>query len=151
MKLFVFSSYSLTNIWAGIGAQQWAVSKKQSENKSIRTKAKKVPIGSFGIFYCTHLGMGIFTTPFLIYSKPDPEKIIKNIWPKEWSLPFKIFPLGSPEKYITASKLASKLPSLKGKSEEWKSLFHVQGLTVFVPSEISDIDLEVIISELADI
>ena len=88
---------------------------------------------------------------FLIYSKPDPEKIIKDIWPKEWALPFKIFPLGSPKKYIIASKLASKLPSLKGDSEKWKRLFHPQGLTVFVPSEITDMDWEIIISELADI
>ena len=151
MKVFVFSSYSLSNIWAGIGAHQWAVSKKQAENKAIRTRAKNISIGSFGIFYCTHRGMGIFTTPFLIYSKPASEKIIKDIWPKEWYLPFKIFPLGSPKKQIIGSKLASKLPSLNGKTEEWKRLFHPQGVTVFAPSEITDMDWEVIISELADI
>lgn len=150
MKLFVFSSYSISNIWAAIGARQWAVSKKQAENKSIRTKASNVPIGSLGIFYY-NIGIAYFTTPFLICSKPDAGKIIKDIWPKEWALPFRILPLGSPEKHITASKLASMLPSLKGKSGEWKSLFHVQGLTVFTPSPITDMDWEVIISELADI
>jgi len=151
MKVFVFSSYNITNIWASIGACQWAVSKRQADNKALQTRAKGIPIGSFGIFYCNPKGMGVFTTPFIIYSKPDPERIVKDIWPEEWKLPFKIVPLGSPKKQIKAHKLTSLLPSLKGKQEKWNELLYVSGGTAFAPSKISEMDWEILFSELSGV
>ena len=147
MKLYVFSSYSRNNIWAGIGAKTWAVSLQQGKNKSIRTKAEKVSVGSFGLFYCNSQ----LTSPFMICSKPDQERIIPDIWPKQHSLPFSIFPFGTPDKKIYPSKLAFLLPSFKNKATDWKSFFHVQGITVFVESEINNMDWEVILTELSNI
>jgi len=150
MKLFVFSSYNLTNIWAGIGARQWAISKRQANIPSLKGRAKNITIGSAGIFYCAY-GKRTFTTPFLISSKPNFEKTVKDIWPEEWKFPFKIFPLGSPLKQISAYKLTSLLPSLKDGKKRWDYFFHIQGTTAFAPSEITDKDWEILISELSDI
>lgn len=66
MELFVFSSKTLTNIWAGIGARKWAVSLDQAANPGIATKAKALRIGSIGILYCVETQS--LTTPFIVAS-----------------------------------------------------------------------------------
>ena len=40
MSILVFSSYNLTNIWAGIGANMWAVSESE-QHKGRLTKSRK--------------------------------------------------------------------------------------------------------------
>lgn len=146
MNVYVFSSANLTNIWAGVGAHMWAISLGQSKNPSIQGKAKNLPIGGFGIFYCVE--KKALTTPFIVRSKPDEKAIIVHIWPGEWALPFRIVPLGSPEKLLFIEKLVAKLPSLSPE-KHWDSLFHVSPITVFAPSRITDEDWAVIINELA--
>jgi hypothetical protein len=79
MDLFCFASNSLTNIWAGIGAGMWAVAETSPADMKARiTKAKRMKVGSPGLLYCndTHS----FTTPFLVHSEPDPERIVPGIW-----------------------------------------------------------------------
>lgn len=147
MHVFVFSSNSLTNIWAGIGARRWAVSKAQGENPSIRTKARNFPIGALGLIYCVQTRS--VTTPFLVRTKPDEEAIVEDIWPEPWLLPFSILPLGSPLHQIKKDDLGTKLPSLINGQKRWDQLLHVQPLTVFAPSELSDNDWSVLVSELA--
>ena len=77
MELFVFSLKNLTNIWAGIGAKLWAVSKPQKEGvRGITNRSQKMQIGSLGLLYCS--ATKTFTTPFIVYcltlggSKPSP-------------------------------------------------------------------------------
>ena len=145
MHIYVFSSKNLTNIWAGIGAHKWAVSKVQGDNQSIRTKAKNLPIGSLGLLYC--VDSQSFTTPFLITSKPGAAQKVENIWPEMWVLPFSISPLGTPKHQLHKDKLATLLPSLNS-GKQWSHVLHVQPLTVFAPSEISDDDWAALVSVL---
>jgi hypothetical protein len=47
MNLYVFSCNTITNIWAGIGARRWAVSRDQAANiPGLYGKARSVPIGA---------------------------------------------------------------------------------------------------------
>ena len=147
MDVYVFSSKNLTNIWAGIGARRWAVSRKQGDNQSIQTNAKKLPVGGLGILYCVDAQS--FTTPFVVTSKPDVDATVTNIWPEPWTLPFSIFPLGSPMRQLHKDRLAKLLPSLKN-GRIWDQLLHVQPITVFAPSQLSDEDWSAIVGELFD-
>jgi hypothetical protein len=89
MELFCFASKSLTNIWAGIGARMWAVAEtSESDMKARITKSKRMKVGSLGVLYCNETHS--FTTPFLVYSMPNPESVVADIWPMEAS--FRIHP-----------------------------------------------------------
>lgn len=74
MNIYIFSSNTLTNIWAGIGANLWAVHKY--ERLEFKSRAPKIPIGSLGLLYCVETQS--FTTPFIIKSTPE-DKLIKGI------------------------------------------------------------------------
>src|SRR5262249_23594647 len=91
MNLYIFSSLNLTNIWAGIGARRWAISVQQAERVGgAIQKSTHMGIGSFGLIYCSDTQA--FTTPFLVASKPDPTTIVADIWPKHWTLAFRVLP-----------------------------------------------------------
>ncbi len=149
MKLYTFASKNLTNIWAGIGAQMWAVAEtSESDMKSRITKSRTMKVGSAGILYCNQTHS--FTTPFLVYSVPDPEKVIIDIWPERWRLPFRILPLGTPEKQMHKDIAAEKLKILSRMGPGGVSAaMNITGTTVFVPKEIPEEDWATIISELA--
>ncbi|MEW6658908.1 MAG: hypothetical protein AB1424_09630 [Thermodesulfobacteriota bacterium] len=146
MDIYVFSSRDLTNIWAAIGAKKWAVSIKQSNNPSILTKSKNLPIGSFGLFYCVK--EKCLTTPFVIRSKPSQEETIDNIWDKTWALPFSIIPLGSPNNRLDKDKLKQLLPYLKNNRRSWDKIFFVGAMMVFTPSKIPEEDWGILINSL---
>lgn len=149
MELFCFASNNLTNIWAGIGARMWAVAEtSESDMKARITKSKRMKIGSLGLLYCkeTHS----FTTPFLVYSAPDPEKVIADIWPEQWRLPFRIHPLGNPSQQVHMNDAKKSWPVLKASSAASVSAaMNITGTTVFVPAEISADDWAAIINALA--
>lgn len=146
MKLFVFSSINRTNIWAGIGAGRWAVSRNQAEMSGVRTKAAKMPIGAFGIIYCVESKS--LTTPFVVRSHPDAEAVVGNIWPEKWMLPFRILPLGSPERELNVSELKKGMPSLLGSGKSWNRTLLVAPTTVFVPSVVTDSDWAYLVERL---
>jgi|SRR5665213_194067 len=151
MTIFVFSSKNLTNIWAGIGAGLWAVSKsaEQSTNQGRLTKSKNMKIGSFGILYCTETQS--LTTPFIVFSRPDPDALVKNVWPEEWVLPFKIHPLGTPAKQLGKDEAMQALPTLRASGQtNFGHALPVQAITVFSPSPLQDADWEILIKRLAD-
>ena len=151
MKIYGFASDSLTNIWAGIGAGQWAVgfSDNPTFNKGRLTKAAKMPIGAFGILYCTETSA--YTTPFVVYSKPDPVETVSNIWSEPWVLPFKIKPLGNPDRSMSVDDAKLLLPGMQeaGRADPRKHLITVQGNFAFQASEISDADWSTLIENLA--
>jgi len=113
MEIFVFASNNLTNIWAGIGARTWAVSKtdESAATQGRKTKSQALKIGSFGILYCNQTQS--LTTPFIVYSKPNLRKDIADIWPETWTLPFKILPLGSPVLQLSKEEAKKILPIFK--------------------------------------
>ena len=79
IDVFVFSSNNLTNIWAGVGAGLWAVAEQQKRKVGgAREKAQSLKIGSLGVLYCSKIKS--FTTPFVVFSRPDLEGVIKNVW-----------------------------------------------------------------------
>jgi hypothetical protein len=143
MQLFVFSSKDFTNIWAAVGSRSWAVSEKQAQNPSIQARAERFQVGSLGLFYCSQY----VTTPFLVSSKPRIGETVEHIWAQRWAMPFGIVPLGSPEKLLSASDLARKLPSLKG-GRRWNQSFKITPVTAFSGSEIAPEDWAVLVKEL---
>jgi hypothetical protein len=150
LKLYVFASNNLTNIWAGVGAECWAVGPSDNEafSKGRVTKAKKMPVGSFGILYCNETKS--LTVPFVVYSGVDPETTVKDIWPEEWILPFSIKPLGTPRKQMSIAAAKVILPSLINEPERrFDNLIHVRADFAFQTSEVSNDDWAVLIQELA--
>jgi hypothetical protein len=149
MNIYVFTSENLTNIWAGVGAQTWAVplSKSESSNKGRATKAAKMPIGAFGLLYCSE--NKCFTSPFVVQSRSDGEKIVEHIWSGKWILPFSIRTIGNPHRTLRWDEAKEILPScLEGKP--LNRVIHVEPLTVFAPDEISDADWALIVGKLAN-
>lgn len=154
MDVFVFASSNLTNIWAGIGARLWAVSQtgNSTTTKGRRTKSQSMRVGSFGILYCSETHA--LTTPFIVYSKPNLEKIVGNVWPEKegWILPFRIFPLGNPNRQLSSEEAKRVLPIFRSsENPNFGNVFRFQGVTAFVPTKIGTDDWEVIIGRLADI
>jgi hypothetical protein len=147
MNLYVFSSVTLTNIWAGIGARRWAISAKQAQNRKTPTKAKSFRIGSLGILYCKDTKS--FTAPFLVLSAPQEKSPVRDIWPEEWWFPFSIYPLGSPMKQLSAEEVSLELPSIAASGKTWNHVLFVQPDFVFQPSRITEEDWEVIYKRLA--
>jgi len=144
--VYVFSSSNLTNLWAGIGSEQWAVSPKQAENKSIRTKSGKLPIGSFGIFYCVETRS--ISSPFVVTSKPSLTATIRGVWDEEWQLPFLIRPLGDPRENILVNDLPSLMPSIGPGKKRWNEVFYVTPTMVFTPSKLDEPDWEMLLLRL---
>jgi hypothetical protein len=149
MELFCFASKSLTNIWAGIGARMWAVAEtSESDMKARITKSKRMRVGSLGLLYCNETHS--FTTPFLVYSEPNTEEVIANIWPEKWRLPFRIHPLGDPSRQVHMDSAKKSWPILKKSSAASVSAaMNITGTTVFVPIEISTDDWAAIINDLS--
>lgn len=139
MDLYIFSSDSLTNIWAGVGAHMWAVRQSDSETyrKGRITKASKVRLGSLGLFHCSEIGAKCLTTPFLFASTPDPDARIRHIWKGEFALPFRIHPLGSPWKRLPWREATKQLP-----------IDNVAPSRVFIPYQIEASDWETILNRL---
>ncbi len=150
MEIFVFASKNLTNIWAGIGARLWAVSQTEDSTtaQGRRTKSKNMRVGSLGILYCndTHA----LTTPFIVYSRADPERVITNVWPEKWVLPFRMFPLGTPARQLSADEAKQILPVfMKSGETNFGKIFHVQPVTAFSATKIEQEDWAILISRLA--
>ncbi|MDQ1638537.1 MAG: hypothetical protein QOF62_1876 [Pyrinomonadaceae bacterium] len=148
MQIYVFSSNNLTNIWAGVGAGMWAVSLKLAKNKGTITKSQRMQIGSVGVLYCSETEE--FTTPFLVKSLPDTKKEISHVWDKNWGLPFKIAPLGSPIKRLSKNVVAKELPSVTSSGKNWNKILYVQPNFSFQPSTISTEDWAFIYASLCD-
>jgi hypothetical protein len=146
MELYVFSSKTLTNIWAGVGARRWAVSLDQAEMAGARTKARNLRIGAVGILYCveTHA----LTTPFIVSSVPDQNATVTDVWPEEWHVPFKIHPLGSPHRQLAKDEIA-RLPAVASSGRQWNNVIRTQGQFAFQPSTIGTEDWEIIFQRLA--
>jgi len=150
MDIFVFSSKNLTNIWAGIGAKLWAVAEREQSASAMgrERKSQNMLVGSFGALYCveTHA----LTTPFIVYSKPDKERVIDNVWPEKWVLPFRIFPLGTPELQLKSDDAKKLLPVFKRTGEtNFGNVFFVQAITAFSATKIDVTDWEILMERLA--
>ena len=149
MRLYAFASNNLTNIWAGIGAGMWAVAASEDPGftKTRIGKAAKMPVGAFGLLYCTETRS--FTVPFVVYSKARDDKI-KNVWPEEWVLPFNMKPLGTPRRQLGRERARDLLPSLRDRKVDLNKLIPVPPTFAFNGSDVGDDDWSVLINELAE-
>ena len=150
MDIFVFASRNLTNIWAGIGARLWAVSKSDDAKfaSGRQTKSQSMRVGSFGVLYCVETKS--LTTPFIVYSKPSTKDEVKHVWPEEWVLPFKILPLGNPDRQWSTEDAKNVLPIFtKSGEKHFGKIFHMQPVTAFAPTTIGQDDWEILIGRLA--
>ncbi len=149
VRVYVFSSSSVTNIWAGYGARMWAVSKGESETafKGKRTKAAKISSGSFGLLYCEP--WQAFTVPFVFRSKPQTEFSEREVWDGEWFLPFAITPLGSPRSRLQGEDI-KKLPGAARRGiTNFSHYLRVQGNFAFQESLVAEQDWEKIVEKLS--
>jgi hypothetical protein len=151
VRLYAFTSKTLTNIWAGVGAQLWAVPNSGSEqsNKGRATKASKMAVGSLGILYCTENRS--FTSPFIVLSHADPIKVVANVWEGErgWILPFRIRTIGNPHSLLPWELAKAELSSCQAGVPR-NTLIHVEPLTVFTCNEISGEDWSYLVRKLAN-
>ena len=146
MRIFVFSSSNLTNIWAGVGARTWAVSQALAKSKGTVTKAKSMSIGSVGVLYCSDTHE--LTTPFVTTSLAE-ERAVSDIWPESWGLPFGIQPLGSPRRRLAKNELAH-LPSVISSGKSWNKILYVQPNFSFQTSDTSIADWSFIFERLGE-
>ncbi len=148
MELFCFASKGPTNIWAGIGARMWAVAETSPTDMKARiTKSKRMTVGSLGILYCNETHS--FTTPFVVISVPDPIKVVNDVWPEHWRLPFAIHPLGNPSRQVAAATAKQKWSVLANVGAGGVSaVMNITGTTVFVPVTVSADDWALILSDL---
>jgi hypothetical protein len=92
LNLFVFPSDSFENIRIGCRRRLWAfATMKASHASRNRNSARNnLNIGSPGLFYHA----GAFMAPFLIYSLPDPNRVVRDVWDGPFEWPLRIYPLG---------------------------------------------------------
>jgi hypothetical protein len=146
LNIYVFTSSSLTNIWAGIGARRWAVAESQANMPGCATKAAGLRLGSLGLLYCSETQ--VVTTPFVVTSRPDTGATIANVWADTWHFPFGITPLGSPMRTIHKDTLTAELPSVVNGGSQWNRVLYVQPQFVFQASPVTDDDWEYLYTRL---
>lgn len=144
MNLYVFSSKSLNNIWAGIGANKWAV--QVCDIPNLKEKAMKMPLGALGLFYCSDSKVQGFTTPFIV-TKEVEYIHITNIWEDEWMYPFGIKTFGNPNKVIHKNDIGI-LHKVSSSPKYWNHVMGISPIEAFVPIEISIEDWEILIKRL---
>ena len=145
-NLYAFSSESVTNIWAGVGAELWAVPKGASP--STRGKAAKLPVPSFGILYSA--ADHSLTVPFVILTRPDAQRIETEVWHGPWALPFRIKPLGTPRRMLSKSEAKKEIPSFaRLATYNFGKVFRVGGAYAFNRCDATPADWAVLIDRLA--
>ena len=146
VNVYAFSSESITNIWAGVGAELWAV--KNSPNASVRGKAAKIAVPSFGVLYdATEKRL---TVPFVVLEKPDQRRVELDIWHGIWALPFRIKPLGSPRKSLPADEAKAIFPAFaRLGTDNFGKVFRVGGSYAFNRCDLEQDDWNILMERLA--
>jgi hypothetical protein len=150
VKLFIFPSSTLRNIYLGIQAGMWAVAQTDPKRRrELTTKSRRMAEGSRGVFWSTE--GHFFSAPFIVSSSPDPQREESNVWPGTWILPFRIHALGTLRKRLSKADSWLALEFLK--SQPRTNITHVarlNALVSFVPNEVPEHDWEVLVTRLAD-
>lgn len=150
MKLFCFGCRDLKNIPLGVKARTWAVATvSDSAMRSRITKAEKnLEPGDVGLLYCNPLHS--FNVPFVVTTKADPDKLVDDIWPEGWRLPFGIEPLSDASRRVSKDAARSKWSLMQ--RIKWKgsisATLNFTGTTIFVPTEIFQDEWREILSDL---
>jgi hypothetical protein len=153
MDLFCFASRNLRNIMLGVEHKLWAVGTllNQQSMAARTTKAlRNLHEGAYGLLHCnpTHS----FTVPFIVRSRVDPNKVVNDVWPEPWRLPFKIEPLGDATRQLSAAEAKDRWPVVRdrwGAKGGVSAAMNLTGTTVFVPVPIVASDWKAICEDLA--
>lgn len=157
MNLFSFASRSVRNIELGIERQMWAVGtllNQQAMESRITKALKYLYPEARGVLYCNP--WHAFTTPFIVNSRPDPDRVVTDIWPEPWRLPFQIRTLGTLARRVHMNDAAHRWPTLNARLKlnqgrgGVSAAFNITGTTVFVPVPITTADWDAICEDLAD-
>lgn len=156
MNLFCFASRNIENVKIGIERQLWAVatlSNQQSMAGRVTKARRYLRPGDFGVLYCNPLHS--FTTPFIVKSYADLDKIVTDVWPEAWVLPFKIQTLGDLSRLKSAEDAERDWPvvnrrmAANNRRGGISAAMNITGTTVFVPVDITEEDWSIICSDLA--
>lgn len=143
--IFIFPSAELKHVWMALQRQMWAVSDIVSEQLKARvTKARQMPLGAFGLFYCSDAKC--FTVPFRIQSHPE-FRDVPDVWPGVWHFPFQIEPLGDLSKRIPLANAKATWRTLEGANNVTKRI-NISGGMAFVPSWLYKEDWDMILEKL---
>lgn len=153
-NLFTFASKNEANIQIGFEKRLWAVATVSSSAMRGRiTKARKyLKPGSYGLLYCNPRQS--FTVPFIVTSEADPNKVVSDIWPEPWVLPFSIEPLGCPIRMLGYREAMQRWHFLSRRMSEQgynsvSAAMNFTGACVFSPLEITENDWETILKDLS--
>jgi hypothetical protein len=149
MDLYVFSSRTVTNVWAALGARMWAISKAAASSKGPRARAARFPIGSIGVLYVSGKKNEFLTTPFVVCTRPQPSQEVGDVWPESWACPFQIHPLGTPRRRLPIREAIDLLPVLRGHGQDWHHVLRVGPVEVFSPAVITAEDWGLLLDRLA--
>ncbi len=147
VPVYIFSSGELRHVWIAVQKRMWAVATIDRDQLAARTtKAKQMPIGANGLFYCSDAEC--FTVPFIVQSHPQ-EKEVTDVWPGVWHFPFEIDPRGDLSKRISLSKAKSAWRTLEG-ARNVTTRINISGSMAFVPSWLYQEDWDAILRQLSD-
>ncbi|HQJ77305.1 MAG TPA: hypothetical protein PL083_03895 [Smithellaceae bacterium] len=155
MNLFCFACRNIKNIQIGIDHQLWAVSSLSNQQAMAQraTRARNYfHPGDYGLLYCNPLHS--FTTPFIVRSHADPHRIVNNVWPEAWALPFKIETLGNMSKLVSAQEAELNWSIVNRRMEAINrrggvsAAMNMTGATVFAPVDITQEDWRQICDDL---
>lgn len=150
MDVYFFTSNSLRNIERGVSAKLWAVPPPGARaDKSVRTKARELKVNSYGVLYCSQTKS--LTVPFRVTSEPDQVRLVRDVWPGVWALPFMITPLGTTDRQMPRDTIMRTLNVAR--QSHSNNLSHVLPITptqVFSPLAMPDADWEILVRNLAD-
>ena len=150
MRLFCFPCRDLKNIPLGIASKMWAVATvSEVAMKARASKAKKyLREGDVGLLYCNPIHS--FTTPFVVKSRVDTGRVVRDIWPEAWVLPFDIEPLSNGTRAVSKDLAQQKWTLLN--RLPWKgsisATLNFTGTTIFVPTEVKNAEWDEIVSDL---
>jgi hypothetical protein len=149
LDLYVFPSATQKNIEIGIENRTWAIAKPPSvrRQRQYETKARKMPVGAHGIFYCKKW----FTAPFIVASPPNPCVTESSLWKGEFFLPFHIHPLSEGWPWMSTTDIRRSLPSLASVNGNWTERILVRPNLTFIPSKVTNRDWEILVQTLASI
>lgn len=147
MDLYTFPAMSLREIQIAHDAGRWGIKPTASRHASLTTRARKIPVGAHGVFYCS--ASKSLTTPFTFTSVPDPDATITDLWRDEHSFAFDFEPLGSPQRQMGLDQARRLLDVSTGSaSTNSSNIFHLAPTRMFTPIEITDIDWDTLLRTL---
>jgi hypothetical protein len=149
LDIYVFPSKTIENVRIGVNEGLWAVPvpTEARMKRQFATKALAMPIGAHGVFYCSGR-VGSLTVPFIVMSRPDSKRIVRDVWNGAFFLPFRICPLGGSERWVRKSDVDRLLPTFRASEFKWHKLLRFRPNEVFLPSSLSSRDWEVLVQRL---